>query len=298
MCKTERMIAMKFAVSSWSFMQYIRAGRMDYPNCIAKAKEMGFDAIEFAAFPEGVDPIEYAKMLRAESDRVGIPICNFAVGADFLNGSDGDTAAEIAKVKTLVDAAEIMGCETLRHDVTGGPRPRTWQGYDTVVGKLADACREITEYAKAKGIKTMTENHGLFSQDSLRVEKLINTVASDNFGQLVDMGNFLCADDDPVLAVGRCAPYAFYVHAKDFIIKSGNSADPGEGFALTRGGNFRRATIIGHGSVPVVQCLRALKSAGYDGYIAIEFEGIEDCIEGIRIGLDNLKHYVAEAYGG
>ena len=56
---------MKFAVSSWSFMQYIRAGRMDYPDCIVKAKEMGFDAIEFAAFPEGVDPFEYAIMHRA-----------------------------------------------------------------------------------------------------------------------------------------------------------------------------------------------------------------------------------------
>ena len=285
---------MKFAVTSYSFMQYIRAGKMTYVDCISKAKEMGFDAIEFAAFPDDVDPIEFAKTLRAEADRVGIPICNFAVGADFINN---DKAEEIAKVKTLIDAAEIMGCTTLRHDVTGGPRPRLWKGYDNVVEELAEVCRELTEYARPKGIKTMSENHGLFSQDSLRVEKLINTVANDNFGQLVDMGNFLCADDDPGVAVGRCAPYAFYVHAKDFIIKSGNDTDPGEAFAATRAGNSRRATIVGHGSVPVKQCLRALKGAGYDGYISIEFEGIEDCLEGIRIGFANLKRYVAEVYG-
>ncbi|MBQ4051364.1 MAG: sugar phosphate isomerase/epimerase [Oscillospiraceae bacterium] len=285
---------MKFAVTSYSFMQYIRAGKMTVVDCIAKAKEMGFDAIEFSSFPEDVDPIEFAKVLRAEADRVGIPICNFAVGADFINN---DKATEIANVKTLIDAAEIMGCPTLRHDVTGGPRPRLWKGYDNVVEELADACRELTEYARAKGIKTMTENHGLFSQDSLRVEKLINTVANDNFGQLVDMGNFLCADDEPGVAVGRCVPYAFYVHAKDFIIKSGNDTDPGEGFAATRAGNYRRATIIGHGSVPVKKCLRALKGAGYDGYISVEFEGIEDCLEGVRIGLANLKRYVAEVYG-
>lgn len=265
---------MKFSVSVYSFMQYLRDGRLTPVQCIAKAKEMGFDAIEFVefVFPEGVDQMEYAKELRAESDRVGLPISNFAFGADFLNGSDGNLEAEIERVKKFIDVAEVLGCPTIRHDVTRGPEPRTYQGYDNVLPRLVEGCRAVTAYAKTKGIKTMTENHGFFSQDSLRVEKLINTVADENFGQLVDMGNFLCADDDPAVAVGRCAPYAFYAHAKDFIVKSGNGYNPGEGFFLSRGGNYLRGTIIGHGDVPVVQCIRALHKAGYDGYLAIEFE--------------------------
>ena len=290
---------MKFSVSVYSFMQYLRDGRLTPVQCIAKAKEMGFDAIEFVefVFPEGVDQMEYAKELRAESDRVGLPISNFAFGADFLNGSDGNLEAEIDRVKKFIDVAEVLGCPTIRHDVTRGPEPRTYQGYDNVLPRLVEGCRAVTAYAKTKGIKTMTENHGFFSQDSLRVEKLINTVADENFGQLVDMGNFLCADDDPAVAVGRCAPYAFYAHAKDFIVKSGNGYNPGEGFFLSRGGNYLRGTIIGHGDVPVVQCIRALHKAGYDGYLAIEFEGMEDCITGISIGLANLKKFVAEIYG-
>ena len=290
---------MKFSVSVYSFMQYIQDGRLTPFSCIEKVKEMGFDAIEYVdfAFPEDEDPTEYAKKLRAEADRVGLAISNYAVGADFLNGSDGDLEAEVERLKAQVDIAAILGCPTMRHDVTGGIANRTYQGYDNVVERLAKGCRAVAEYAAQKGIRTMTENHGFFSQDSLRVEKLINTVASDNFGQLVDMGNFLCADDDPVTAVGRCAPYAFYVHAKDFIVKSGQGVNPGQGFFLSRGGNFLRGTIVGHGDVPVVQCLRALKGAGYDGYIAIEFEGMEDCVKGVAIGLENLKRYVAEVYG-
>lgn len=289
---------MKFSVSVYSFMQYIQDGRLTPFSCIEKVKEMGFDAIEYVdfAFPENEDPTEYAKKLRAEADRVGLAISNYAVGADFLNGSDGDLEAEVERLKGQVDIAAILGCPTMRHDVTGGIANRTYQGYDNVVERLAKGCRAVAEYAAQKGIRTMTENHGFFSQDSLRVEKLINTVASDNFGQLVDMGNFLCADDDPVTAVGRCAPYAFYVHAKDFIVKSGQGVNPGQGFFLSRGGNFLRGTIVGHGDVPVVQCLRALKGAGYDGYIAIEFEGMEDCVKGVAIGLENLKRYVAEVY--
>ena len=38
---------MKISVSSYSFQQYIRAGKMTQFDCVAKAKELGFDAIEF-----------------------------------------------------------------------------------------------------------------------------------------------------------------------------------------------------------------------------------------------------------
>ena len=278
---------MKYSVTVYSFNQYIKAGKMTFFETIAKAKELGFDGIEFtnAAFDSAEDPIAVAKELRAEADRVGLPVSNLAVGADLLQ-PDG-----VEKVCKYVDIAEILGAPTLRHDVAKAfPNP-TWKGYDNVLEQLADACRRITEYAAAKGIRTMTENHGYFSQDSLRVEKLINTVAHENFGQLVDMGNFLCADEDPVTAVGRCAPYAFYVHAKDFFIRSGMLPNPGEGFLTTRGGNFIRGTIVGQGNVPVPQCLRALKRVGYDGWLSVEFEGMEDCIKGIEIGLKNLKSY-------
>ena len=290
---------MKFSVSVYSFMQYIQDGRLTPFSCIEKVKEMGFDAIEYVdfVFPKDEDPAEYAKKLRAEADRVGLAISNYAVGADLLGGSEGNLEAEVERLKAQVDIAAILGCPTMRHDTIFAIPNRTYHGYDNVLERLAKGCLAVTEYAAQKGIKTMTENHGFISQDSLRVEKLINTVANDNFGQLVDMGNFLCVDDDPVTAVGRCAPYAFYVHAKDFIVKSGQAADPGQGFFLSRGGNFLRGTVVGHGDVPVVQCLRALKGAGYDGYIALEFEGMEDCLKGVAIGLENLRRYVAEVYG-
>ena len=97
----------------------------------------------------------------------------------------------------------------------------------------------------------------------------------------------------PPARCGKAAPYVFYVHAKDFIVKDGKGADPGEGFFQSRGGNYLRGTIIGHGVVPVMQCLRVLKNNGFDGYVSVEFEGIEDCMLGIRIGLDNLKKYLS-----
>lgn len=276
---------MKYSVSIYSFAQYIKAGKLTPADCVAKAKEMGFDAIEIVDFVfKDKDAALVAKELRAKADEVGIEISNLAVGADLMK------EGEVERVCGMVDIAQMLGASFLRHDVAKVPES-TWIGYDNVVDKLADACREITEYAAKKGIRTMTENHGYFSQDSMRVEKLINTVAHENFGQLIDIGNFLCADEDPALAVGRNARYAFYVHAKDFVVKSGNGFDPGEGFFMSRAGNYLKGTIVGQGDVPVVQCLRALKRAGFDGWIAIEFEGMEDCVKGIRIGFDNIKRF-------
>ena len=55
--------------------------------------------------------------------------------------------------------------------------------------------------------------------------------------------------------------------------------------------------IIGHGDVPIIQCLNAMKRGGYDGVLSIEFEGMEDPITGIAIGQANLRRFVAAVYG-
>jgi hypothetical protein len=32
-----------------------------------------------------------------------------------------------------------------------------------------------------------------------------------------------------------------------------------------------------------------MKASGYDGYLSIEFEGMEECKTGIKIGFDNVR---------
>ena len=63
----------------------------------------------------------------------------------------------------------------------------------------------------------------LFPIILMGVEKLINAVAHPNFGALVDIGNFSCADEYNPASVGIMAPYAIHAHAKDFHIKSGKA---------------------------------------------------------------------------
>ena len=286
---------MKIGVSLYSFHGYAEEGSLGIKGCIDKVKEFGAEGVDFVETPKYNNDLEaykaYAKDIGDYCKSVGIEACCFCVGSDFLNL---DTDAEIARVKGLVDVAEAYGCKTLRHDATPGYHAAgtTWRSFDYVLPILARAYREVTEYAATKGIKTCIENHGFFAQDPERVEKLINAVDHPNFGALVDIGNFACADADHNYAVGLLSKYAVHAHAKDFHKKSGSLDAPGEGCFQSRGGNYLRGSIIGHGDVPVRQCIKTLQRWGYDGYLCIEFEGMEDALKGIKIGCDNLKRFI------
>ncbi len=283
---------MKISVSSYSFSQLLNSGERTQLTLVELAKQMGFDAIEFTDLcpPEGITEEEYAKQIKAESERVGLPVSSYTVGADFINAQNIED--EIARICRKVDTASILGVNVMRHDATSGFKGNEakYKGFDQALPLLIKGCKAVTDYAKRYGIETCVENHGFFSQESLRVEKLVNGVADENFGLLIDIGNFACADDPSPVAVGRLAPYAKYVHAKDFHIKSGNAINPGRGFFRSRGGNYLRGAIIGHGDIPVMQCLSILKNNGYDGYVSIEFEGMENAVDGISTGLENLRN--------
>ena len=290
---------MKIGVSSYSFSRYLRESKLNIFGVIKTTAEMGFDGIEFSGLnqPEGTtNLIEFAKKIKAACADAGLPILSYTIGANFLNPpKGGDWKDEVERLKGEVDIASALGVPCMRHDATGG------YGADKLgltyflkaLPILEQGCRAVTEYAAGLGIKTTVENHGFFVQDSDRCAALMDAVNHPNFGALVDVGNFLCADDDPVRAVKRMAPYAFHVHVKDFHVKPA-CEDPGQGWFRTHGGTWLRGSIIGHGNVDVPGCLNTLKSGGYDGFISIEFEGMEDNRLALEIGLANLRRYLGE----
>ena len=278
---------MKIGVSSYSFHQAVEAGTLSTYGIVDTAARMGFASIDFAVLL-GDDPLEEmcARLGRQARD-AGLGVANYAVAADFLNN---DLDAEVARVQGEVENAVRLGARTFRHDGAWGlPKDGSARTFQQALPRIAEGCRRVTEYAAARGIRTMVENHGTFLQDSLRLEQLVAAVDHANFGLLVDMGNFLCADEAPEVAVGRLAPYAFHAHAKDFLYKPCTARDPGRTWFATRAGAYLRGTVIGHGVVPVEAALRILQRAGFDDVVAIEFEGVEPCLEAVQLGRENLQ---------
>ncbi len=285
---------MKIGVSSYSYAGYIRAGKMTQFDCVAKAHEMGFDGIEFTDLAADTldEQLALAEKIKKEAERVGIEIVAYTIAANLYHDTEEECDAEVERLKGQLRVAKALGAPIMRHDVCWSlGKCGNSRSFDLMLPTMAKSARKITEYAKTLGIRTCSENHGYVAQDSDRVERLFNAVAHDNYGLLVDVGNFICVDEDPIHAVSRVAPYAIHAHAKDFDV--GETRGCGR-VNRTRGGNFWRGVAIGDGVVPVKRCLDILKNAGYDGYVSIEYEGWEDCIEGIAKGKANVERYLKE----
>ena len=286
---------MKISVSSYSFSQYIKAGKLTQADCPAKAKEMGFDAIEFIDI-DGAPDLELqkknAEAIKAAADKAGIEINAYTIGANLYKDTKEEMDAEVERLKGQLEIAKILGVTVMRHDACWSlGKKGASRSFDLMLPFIAENARKVTEKAETLGIRTCTENHGYIAQDSDRMERLFNAVNHDNYGLLVDIGNFICADEDPTKAVSRVAPYAIHVHLKDMLVRP---EPTGSCRNMTRGGNYFCGTVVGEGDVPVKKCLRILKRAGYDGYVSLEYEGVEDCMAGIARGLANVKKILEE----
>ena len=199
---------MKIGVSSYSFQTLLKCG-MTYFEVCQHARDMGYDGIEFIdldlAFAPGEDNVEsLAKHLRAHCEALDLDIPAYTVAADFLNGRGGAPEDEPARVCRCADIAALLGAKVLRHDAFW--RLGELRDWREGIARVVPGIRQVADYAQSLGIRTCTENHGRILQDSDRVEYLMRAVDHPNYGWLVDMGNFMCADETPVASVAIAAP--------------------------------------------------------------------------------------------
>ena len=251
---------------------------------------MGVAGIEFSGIDGGDPdrPARRAESLRRRCEKAGLEVSGYCIGAE-LFGTPARQRAAIKTVKEQVAIAVALGARTMRHDVTGGPGSRSkGMTFNAVVAQLVAPIREIADHAAELGVMTSLENHGFYMQKATRVEALLKKVDHPNFGLTIDMGNFLCVNDDPVAAVRRLAPYAVMAHVKDFHVRPKKTMPP-HGWFATPTPIALRGAVVGHGEIDVPAQLRLLSRARYRGWLALEFEGIEDPLKAVGWGLDYLR---------
>ncbi len=281
---------MKWGISSNSLSRAIAAKEMTVPDVIEWTAKAGGEHIEIV--PIGYDLTRdpgLVQAIRQKAEQVGIDISNYTVRANFITEDEASLEQEIERVKQEVDIANELGVQLMRHDVASRPSgERSIVQFHKDLPMLAEACRQIADYASKFGITTSVENHGYYMQASERIQSLIDAVGRPNFKMTLDTGNFMCVDETAVHGVSNNIGLASMVHLKDFYLRS-RHRDPGQGWFKTAGGNYLRGSIVGQGDIDIWEVLRIIKDSGYDGYISIEFEGMEECRSGTRIGLENAK---------
>jgi sugar phosphate isomerase/epimerase len=287
---------MKLGVSSYCLSPSLMSQKIDIFQGLEWIKEQGADHVEIV--PIGIDlagNFQLADAIASKAKEIQLEISNYAVSGDVRKETLEDYNQEIAHFKKQVDLAARLGAKRMRHDIVEWGFKTTKIGqFEEEFSRLVEACSTISEYAAQYGITTMIENHGFYITPSDRMLRIVQAVNKPNFKLLLDIGNFLCVDEDPVSAVKKCLPYADVIHFKDFYIRQPHSF-PGEGWLQTLSGKYIRGAIFGHGDLETRHIVRTIKEFGYDGHISIEFEGMEPDKTGTRFGLDNARRLWNEA---
>ncbi|MGI8867831.1 MAG: sugar phosphate isomerase/epimerase family protein [Mycobacteriales bacterium] len=294
---------MIFGFSSYCFRSPLGTGEMTLLDVIDWVADSEGEHLELASISTEPDnPVPNSKsddvFVKAVADRAaerGVPLSNLAIGANFFTDDEAARRQQIAHVKAHVDLAAALGITRMRHDVVrhspeaGDDTPTFERAFPLIVS----ACKEIARYAARKGVTTSLENHGFFVQASDRVRRIVHAVEEPNFKTTLDIGNFLCVDEDPTSAVPANLPLALTVHLKDFYVRPADR-NPGEGWFRSRGGKYLRGAIVGNGDIDTYAVMKSIKESGYDGLATIEFEGDEDWRIGTTRGLANAKRIYAE----
>ena len=295
---------MKFGFSSYSFYQKMQKGEMSLLDVFDWVAQSDGEHLELATVSLSEQMTsdtstldtdrEFVAAIKAKAASTGVELSNLVIPANFMPPTREEFEYQMERVKGHIRVADELGIRLFRHDVVAwAHRDAGIEDFERSLPIIVDASKEIAQFAAGYGITTSVENHGLMMNASERVRRLIYLVDEPNFKTTLDVGNFLVVDEDPVTATAQNLPFTSIIHLKDFYIRPERDY-PGPGWLLTAGGNHIRGAIVGYGDMDMRSILRAISSSGYDGYVSIEFEGIEDCILGAQRGFENTVRILEE----
>lgn len=204
---------MKIGLSSYSLSRAMAAGEMDILDAIRWIGENGGDHMDVVPGPFSIenhkDPI--IQKIKDTAKSCGVLLGNYAVSGNFAAGTAQERKAEVERLKGQVDIAAALGVSLMRHDAAhfgGTAQQNSIENFDRLLPQMAEGCAQVAEYAAQYGISTSIENHGWFNNGAERVIRLVKAVNRENFGLTLDVGNFVCVDECPNIAGGKCLPYA------------------------------------------------------------------------------------------
>jgi sugar phosphate isomerase/epimerase len=291
---------MKVGLSTYSLVRELREETMTVLDVIQWIADNGGEHMEIVPYGFSVvDNIELADRIKEKAESAGIVLSAYSLPANFVQQTQEEFDQEVERLKQHVDIVNRLGIKIMRHDVTAfqlEPEEMTIHYFEKHLAKLVEGSQLIADYAAQYGITTTIENHGFNVQSSDRVQRVIHAVNRTNFKTTLDVGNFLCIDEDPLVGVKKNIKYAATVHLKDFYIRP-YYENPGDGvWFRTVNENYLRGAIVGHGDINIREIMKLIKNSGYDGYLTVEFEGMEDCKIGSKIGMDNVRRLWNEVH--
>jgi sugar phosphate isomerase/epimerase len=242
------------------------------------AREVGFDALELSARDlAGPEPAEIARICGARN----LEISCINGSANLADADESAFEAGLEQARALTDAAAGMGCPVIML-IPG--RAESEDDLPRAAGRIAEGLRQAVAYAADQGITVTIEDfpNALAPYASIeQVQYLLDE--APGLKLTYDCGNWLIGGDDPVEALHQFAGAIVNAHIKEWEL------DPTESRHRLPDGRRIRGGLHGEGVLDHEAILSGLVQIGYDGYLAFEYEGVEDHLEATRRGMEYLR---------
>lgn len=253
------------AVSTYSYWRYRKDTKLPIEDCIDLAAEAGFDAVEILHVQMTREDNAYLQMLKQRAFVNGLDLCGFSTHQGFVSPDPEYRQRNVDHTLKCIELAYKLGIPTIRVN-TGrwgtiknfddlmkakGIEPRL-EGFSDEEGFrwVIDSLEKCLTKAQECGVTLGLENHWGLGRTAEGVLKIVNAIDSPWLQVTADTGNFF---DRQYEQFKMLAPKTVYVQAKTYF---------GGGTWYTLDIDYDRVAHI-------------LKSSGYKGYIALEFEGQE-----------------------
>ena len=268
----------KLSLAQWSLHNAIWKRQLTPYDFTAKAKELGFEGVEFVnqLYPDVMKAKDKTAALKqfisklnaaAETHEIKNVLIMIDGEGDLAVPSLSERNQAIENHKVWVETAAAMGCHSIRINLFGERNEMAWKA------QSAESMRKLGEFAAAYNINIVVENHGYLSSNAALVMEMLAEVNLPNCGTLPDFGNF-CLEREAGKRWGAACirEYDRYQGVKELLPKA---------FAVSaKSHDFDQAGNETH--TDFKRMLQLVKDAGYTGFIGVEYEGQQlDEISGI-----------------
>jgi sugar phosphate isomerase/epimerase len=278
----------KISVCQYSFHRTWAAEAWDAYRFAEEAKKAGAVAIDFHVRMVG-SSAKAADTILAALDRTGLGLSGLSLSNNFGHEDPKFVTKEIEETISWMRIAKEVGAPASR--IFGSPVPSGYAVYarpdncseelrKKLKDRVAAALEVITREAERLELVLALENHHEFPATGEEQVEMIERVNSKFLRATVDVGNYMIADQAPEAGTARAAPYAAYVHVKDFVRVP--DASVASGWKVV-------PCAVGKGEVDHAACIGILKYAGFEGYVAVEYEGLDDERVGVAQSVQFLK---------
>jgi len=251
----------KISLAQWSLHRRLRGQqepKLDNLDFAKETRSFGIEAVEYVNqfFMDKAKDTKYLAEMKKRAKDNGVKSLLIMCDREG-NLGDPDSKGRTQAVENhykWVEAAKFLGCHSIRVNA------RSEGTYQEQMKLAADGLSRLSKFAADYKINVIVENHGGLSSDGAWLASVIKKVGLPavhsgqaglaNCGTLPDFGNFP-PEIDRYEAVKMLMPYAIAVSAKSYDFdEEGNET-----------------------TIDYYRMMDIVLSAGYHGYVGIEYEG-------------------------